>query len=309
MIVYEPNHHFLGDIKHLAKSWTMVKILRGVLAIGVFSLIVCLPIEFYNLHPYLLMDSSVFSFLGIVLSILLVFRTNSAYDRWWEGRKQWGALVNHCRNLSIMIHSTFPPQDKESRKYLAGKIANFCIAFTEHLRKGSKIDELILLSPEEKGLYQTKNHLPNFISYQIHQKIRDAHQAEEISLGDYLNTKPHLQALLDILGACERIKKTPIPFSYAIYIRIFILAYSIMLPFVLVQNYGLWTVPIVMLVFFAFLGVELLAQEIEDPFGLDCNDLPTGDIAHTIKHNIFEVLEVSKSAAPPQEKELYQKVH
>ena len=111
---------------------------------------------------------------------------------------------------------------------------------------------------------------------------------------------------MDILGACERIKKTPIPFSYAVFLKIFITAYGVLLPFALVTTLGLITIPLVMFIFFALLGVELLGEEIEDPFGLDCNDLPTGDIAHTIKGNVFEILEDRKGNA--RKYELYEKV-
>ena len=97
MIIYEPNKHFLTDISHLAKSWTMVKIVRSVLAIGVYSAAVCFGLFYFDLGESMEMNLTVFSFLGVVLSILLVFRTNNSYDRWWEGRKQWGALVNHWR--------------------------------------------------------------------------------------------------------------------------------------------------------------------------------------------------------------------
>ena len=308
MIIYEPNKHFLKDIGHLAKSWTMVKIFRSVLLIGLYCLLICLGITYLNLDEFKGLNSSIFSFLGIVLSILLVFRTNSAYDRWWEGRKQWGALVNHCRNLAVVVHATFPPEDSKSRTYLATRISNFCIAFKEHLRKGPKLDELINLSPKDRAVYEQKQHLPNHISYEIHQLVHAAHQAGHITLGDYLHHKPHLQALLDILGACERIKKTPIPFSYAVYIKVFILAYGLLLPFALFPMFGLWTPLLVMFVFFAFMGVELMAEEIEDPFGLDCNDLPTGDISHTIKRNVHEILGIDKTKLTGVTYELYEKV-
>ena len=312
MIIYEPNKHFLKDIGHLAKSWTMVKIFRSVLAIGVYCLVVSFALKFALDYGYIDefrgLSSNIFSFLGIVLSILLVFRTNSAYDRWWEGRKQWGALVNHCRNLAVVSHATFPPDDRKSREYLATHISNFCIAFKEHLRKGPKLEELINLSEKEKAIYEQKDHVPNHISYEIHQLVHAAHQNGSITLGDYLHHKPHLQALLDILGACERIKKTPIPFSYAVYIKIFILAYGVLLPFALYPSFGLWTPLIVMFVFFAFMGVELMAEEIEDPFGLDCNDLPTGDISHTIKRNVHEILGVKKSKLKGVDRQLYEKV-
>ena len=123
----------------------------------------------------------------------------------------------------------------------------------------------------------------------------------------YINIKAQHQSLLDILGACERIKKTPIPFSYAIYLKIFITAYGILLPFALVSTFSLWTIPLVMFIFFALMGIELMGEEIEDPFGLDCNDLPTGDIAHTIKTNVFEILKDRSGVGKVRKKELYEK--
>ena len=290
MIVYKPNKHFLSDIGHLSKSWTMVKIVRSVLAIGAYTMLVCAPVLYFEWTDDLVMDTSVYSFLGVILSIILVFRTNSAYDRWWEGRKQWGALVNNCRNLALHIRATFPENSMEERKFLAIRISNFCIAFKEHLRKGVQLDELIHLEDEDRKVYSQIDHLPNYISYEIQKSITQEFRKGSFSEAELINIKPHQAALLDILGACERIKKTPIPFSYAVFIKIFILIYGALLPFALMPEFGFWTVPIVMLVFFAFIGIELMAEEIEDPFGLDCNDLPTGTIAHTIKNNVFEIL-------------------
>ncbi len=305
MIVYESNQHFLGDIWHLARSWTMVKIMRMVLVMGVYAgAITAVMMLFFPDHE--LMDGSIFSFLGIVLSILLVFRTNNSYDRWWEGRKQWGALVNTCRNLAIVVHTTFPKEDQHARHQMAKLIANFCIAFKEHLRKGVKLDELILLSEADKAEYATKSHIPAHISLQIHQLVHRVYKGGGITGEDYLNIKPQTEDFMNILGACERIRKTPIPFSYAVFIKIFIAAYAVLLPFALVATFGLWTAPIIMLIFFAFFGIEMMAEEIENPFSLDCNNLPTGTIAMTIKSNVFEILEAEKGEEVITE--LYQKI-
>jgi len=306
MIVYEPNKHFISDIRHLARSWTMVKIMRAVMGMGGYALVVCAVMYWCGPLSHTGMDGTLFSFLGIVLSILLVFRTNNSYDRWWEGRQQWGALVNNCRNLAVLIHTTFPKDDRQGRHLLARDISNFCIAFKEHLRAGVKVDELILLTDEDRQEYAQKAHIPSHISLQIHRNIYRVYRAGGITGEDHLNIKIHTQALLDILGACERIRKTPIPFSYSVFIKIFIAVYGILLPFALYNIFGLWTVPIVMLVFFAFIGVEMMASEIEDPFGLDCNDLPTGTIAHTIKENVFEILEARKGHT--EEAKLYEKI-
>lgn len=308
MIVYQPNKHFFKDISHLARSWTMVKIMRSILLMGVVATAICVPMEMLEWSDQLIMDTSIFSFLGIVLSILLVFRTNSAYDRWWEGRKQWGALVNHCRNLAIMSHAALPQEDEDSRRAMAVLISNFCIALKDHLREGTNTEELIHVTDEEVAEYAKKEHIPNHIAFQIQARIQMMQKAGVFTDADMINIRHNTNALLDILGACERIKKTPIPFSYAVYIKVFIVAYSILLPFALVAEFGLWTIPTVMLVFFAFIGIELMAEEIEEPFGLDCNDLPTASIAHTIKNNVFEILEDQKSIAKVSE-ELYVKLH
>ena len=294
---------------HLYRSWTMTKVLRSVFLIGVYTTICSLvQIHFLDEIAELSMSTGVFSLLGIVLSILLVFRTNTAYDRWWEGRKQWGSLVNHCRNLAIMGASTFPPSAKKEMHQLAVYISNFCISLKEHLRNGVILEELINVSEEELAEYKTKGHVPNHISLQIHHLVKNQNQQNNISGDDLRNFKPQLQALLDILGACERIKKTPIPFSYNVYLKIFITAYGLMLPFAMVPEFGYYSIPIVMFIFFAFIGIELMAEEIEDPFGLDCNDLPTGEIAHTIKNNVFEILDHKSSVGKKVEREEYEKV-
>lgn len=285
----------------------MVKIMRGVGLMGIYTTAVCASVEIFEIQEQIQLNTSIFSLLGVMLSIFLVFRTNTAYDRWWEGRKQWGALVNHSRNLAIYVNTMFPKQDYAIRHYMAVHISNFCIALSEHLRSGTKLDLLIHLSDKERAEYEIKNHIPNHISMQIFDKIAEAHRNKEINEGDYINIKGQHQALLDILGACERIKKTPIPFSYSVYLKIFISAYALLLPLGLVTSFGFTTIPLVMFIFFALLGIELLGEEIEDPFGLDCNDLPTMDMANTISRNVFEILE-HKPQEKVAAKELYTKV-
>ncbi|MEM8525122.1 MAG: bestrophin family protein [Bacteroidota bacterium] len=307
MINYKVNGNWFKDIAHLSKSWTMVKIVRAVLVFGVYATLVCLAIEWLGWMKFVQLNTSIFSLLGVILSIFLVFRTNTAYDRWWEARKQWGALVNNSRNLAIYVDTMFPESNEKVRHFMAKSIANFCIALVEHLRNGVKIEKLIHLNDLERAVYERKGHIPNYIAQQIFDRIASGHRGGEINEGDYINIKAQHQSLLDILGACERIKKTPIPFSYVVYLRLFIIIYGVLLPFALVSTFHLTTIPLAMFIFFSLLGIQLMAEEIEDPFGLDCNDLPTGDIAHTIKGNVYEILEDRVSKA--REVELYEKLH
>jgi putative membrane protein len=235
-----------------------------------------------------------------------VFRTNTAYDRWWEGRKQWGELVNQTRNLAIQLQTVLPAEDQSSRTYLARHISNFCIALRDHLRQGVKMEELHLNADEQREL-KNVTHQPNHLSLWIFQRIHTIYKAGALTEADLINLKPQHQALVDVLGACERIKKTPIPFSYSVYIKVFISLYGIMLPFGLFLDFGFYAIPLTMFIFFAMLGLELMAQEIEEPFGLDCNDLPTGDIAQTIARNVTEIL-TREQMTTGAEKQMYQKV-
>ena len=307
MILYKTNGDWFGDIAHLYKSWTMTRVVRSVLAIGVYAAVFIWLVDYLDLHAYLVMDTTVFSLLGVILSLFLGFRTSTAYDRWWEARKQWGALVNHSRNMAIYVDSMWPESDTGIRRFMAKHIGNFCLALAWHLRDGVKLDHLVYLSPEEEAYYDTKDHIPNFIALRIFQLMAAAHRDGTINEGDYINIKAQHQALLDILGACERIKKTPIPFSYNVYLKIIVTVYGLLLPLGLVESFGWTAVPVTMFVFFALLGIELMGEEIEDPFGLDCNDLPTNDIAHTIKKNVFEILE-DRAPVEEADKELYTKV-
>ncbi len=309
MINYQPNKNWLRDLSHIYESTTMRRILLAVAGIGLATALLCVIVDYFDLHGALRMGSGVYSLLGIALSIVLAFRTNTAYDRWWEGRKQWGSLVNNCRNLAIMLHAALPKEDKETRKFFAKHISNFCIAFKEHLRDGAQVQELILMKPEERALYATKNHIPNYITFVLYNRVEQAYRNGEIRDMDFLNIKPQITALLDILGACERINKTPIPFSYAIYIKMFIIFYGLFLPLGLVEDFGYWTIPMTMIVFFAFVGLELMAEEIEEPFGNDNNDLPTANIAHTIKNNVFEILEARNPVVDNKTATDYNDIH
>lgn len=302
MIEYSPNRNWWRDLRHLGTSWTLQRIVRAVLAVGGYTLVLSFLMSKFNVQ----VDKSIsgtFSLLGVILSIVLVFRTNTAYDRWWEGRKLWGALVNHSRNLAIQLDSVLPGEERGARSGFARLIANFALALSEHLRRGVDPSTLIPPGPDEEddplGGARLPGHIPAHIARTIINRIHDARRDGVIDGFDVLALKPHTQALLDVAGACERIRKTPIPFSYSVFIKLFIVAYAALLPIGLVPEYGYLSVPLVMLIVFALLGLELMAGEIEDPFGLDCNDLPTATIAEAIRGDVAELLRVAPEKAQP----------
>ncbi len=288
MIEYTPNREWFRDLRHLGTSWTLRRIARAVLAVGVYSLAVC----FISLR--LNMDgqrsiSNAFSLLGLILSIVLAFRTSTAYERWWEGRKEWGILVNHSTNLAIQLNAILPPDDRELRASYARLIGDFALALSRHLRdEGGPV-----------GSNGATNQSPASVARAIVAQIFEARRDGTIDGSDAIFLITHAQGLINVAGDCERIKKTPIPFSYSVFIKLFIVLYAAMLPVGLVPEYGYLAVPLTMLVVFALLGLELMAEEIEDPFGTDCNDLPTATIAAAIQSETARLLGTSGPALAP----------
>jgi len=231
------------------------------------------------------------SLLGIVLGLFLVFRTNSAYDRWWEGRKLWGSMVNNTRNLAHKLNAFLDKGDQKNRVWFAQMIPNFVVSVKEHLREGVKSSDLDLI--EEEGFTERLEgvkHLPNRLSSMMYERVNDLYKRKTLSGEQLFVVDKELKEFSEILGACERIKNTPIPYSYTMYIKQFIFIYTITLPFALVTTSGYITVPIVALITFVLLSVELIAEEIEDPFGRDINDLPTDELSEKIRDNVREIL-------------------
>lgn len=289
MVIYNPKNWF-GLIFKFHKSDTFRMLIPGMLSIAVYSfLVVYVEVEFLNLKYKT--TPLVHSILGFVISMLLVFRTNTAYERWWEGRKQWGALVNCSRNMALKIRAFIPKENTEKRTRLKKALGNFAFALKEHMRSGVIRKELEEIDTDVVIFSENINHIPNRIAGYIAEELNKSYMAGELSGDQLIVLNPELTALTDITGACERIKKTPIPYSYSLFIKKFIFIYVMTMPFGFVSDFKYWTIPVVVFTFYVLVSLELIAEEIEDPFGNDANDLPTDDIAGTIRKNINEILE------------------
>ncbi len=288
MVVYNAKDWF-GLIFKFHKAETFSKLKWVMLSLAVYCFIICyVEIEVYNLQYA--STTIVHSLLGFVISLLLVFRTNTAYDRWWEGRKQWGALVNVSRNFSLKINAFIPKEEKERKMKLAAMTAAYAGVLRDHLRNESTFVVATNLPDFMKDEVGDTEHIPNFLANAMQHSLLEMYQKEEISEGAYLAMLQDLNAFTDICGACERIKKTPIPYTYNIFIKKFIFAYIMTMPFGFVSDFGYWTIGITVFTFYALASLELIAEEIEDPFGTDSNDLPTDGLAETIAKNVAEVV-------------------
>lgn len=287
MISYNPKDWFTFIFK-FHKADTFRSLLPLIIGIGIYCGIVAyLEIEYFKLAEtsYVKNITIMHSLLGFVISLLLVFRTNTAYDRWWEGRKQWGALVNNSRNFAVKLSGIL--EHKDDKLFFRKTVPYYAYVLNLHL-KDEKISQELF---EEFNInVEHKKHKPNQVAKLLFKKLNELRKENKITNEQLLILNPEITSFLDICGACERIKNTPIPFSYSVFLKKFIFFYVMTLPFGYVFSLGYYTIPVVIFIFYVLASLELIAEEIEDPFGNDENDLPTERIAENIKKNIEEIL-------------------
>ena len=290
MVTYNPKEWF-SYIFRFHRADTFRKLFPAMVGIAIYSGIVAfLEIEYWKLSDttHIKNVSMMHNLLGVVLSLLLVFRTNTAYERWWEGRKLWGELVNNSRNLAFKLSSMLAPKD---RIFFQKAIPLFAENLKRHLQH-----EAVDFQPlKEIGVEgKAGNHIPNLIVKAIKRRVNVLYKTRKIK-GEHLIVLDNgLESFGNICGGCERIKNTPIPYSYSAFIKKFIFFYTITMPFGHAFTLGYYMIPIVIFVFYALASLELIAEEIEDPFGKDPNDLPLMRIASTIEHNIDEIFDEGK---------------
>jgi putative membrane protein len=296
MINYNPKN-WLYLLTHAYSKQVMRTLTPVLLILGVFTLLCCyLMITVFELHEAEFKPTiAMHSLLGIVLGLFLVFRTNSAYDRWWEGRRLWGALVNSTRNMALKLNA-YMLDDFEERKWFSLMIPNFVIATKETLRNGVHMQELDFPDDAVAREVEASKHRPNIISSLMYRRVNELYRKGKITGDQYINVDKEMKDLIDFMGACERIRSTPIPYSYSMYIKKFIFIYIVTLPFAFVTLSGYMTIPIVEIIAYVIFSVELIAEEIEDPFGRDVNDLPTDELCGKIRDNVKEILGIQVHA-------------
>jgi ion channel-forming bestrophin family protein len=294
MINYNPKDWFTFTFR-FHKADTFRKLLPLITGVAIYAAIIgYIEIEVLQLSDksYLKNIPAMHGLLGFAISMLLVFRTNTAYDRWWEGRKLWGALVNNSRNLAIKLSVMLPESEKEQRDFFRKTIPAYAYALVNHLRKEKTRIELFeddIKHPLFKKI-DTGKHIPNQVALLIFKHVQQLYNDGKITGDQLIVLNAELQSFTDICGACERIKNTPIPFSYSVFIKKFIFFYIMTLPFGYAFTMGYYMAPVVAFIFYVLASLELIAEEIEDPFGGDSNDVPTEKIALNIHKHVSEIL-------------------
>ncbi len=223
------------------------------------------------------------SLFGAALSLLMVLRTNSAYDRWWEGRKLWGALVNNCRNLALKV-TAMAEVDDEQHERARELIVCFPKALKEHLREGATQETVESLHPAPP---EDTSHFPAYISGEMFKLVRGWREEGKLNKMDHHLIDSHIVSFMDICGACERIRNTPLPLAHRALIPQLLGLYLLIVPLGL--DLTAVNVIVTLGVSYFLLGLELAAEDIEEPFGHDCSDLPLDQITLNIRRSVDEI--------------------
>jgi ion channel-forming bestrophin family protein len=269
-------------------------ILPTLLLMSCYALLLTLLDQYWQPLPHL--DVAPFEYTGVVLGLVLVFRTNAGHERWWEARKLWGGIVNQSRNLVIeALH--YGPQDSPWREAMVKWTIAFSVSAKESLRNSKDFDCLAdLLSEQELDELKSAIHMPLFVASKMAfllQKARSGYQHID-GFGFWLLERQRI-LLIDYIGGCERILKTPMPLVYAIKTRRFILLFLLLLPFSLIEKAGFITVPIFFLVAYPLLSLDRIGIELQNPFSIkNLSHLPLQTICDTIKLQCLALLEQSQ---------------
>jgi putative membrane protein len=299
MVNYDPHdwYNHLFDIQG-----SMIREITGRLLTCVLWAMAVVAVHHYFFAPRglsLAMPETAHSLVGVALGLLLVFRTNASYDRFWEGRKQWGAIVNESRNMarSASVYLATAPD-------LIGPLLLWTSAFSwatmYRLRGKAQLGaNASALPAEDVRTVLAANHPPLAVARRITQQLAEAHRRGAISDYVLISLDQNVQLLIDYMGACERIRNTRIPYAYMVHLRRALILYCFTLPFALLDRFGWGTSFAVLLVAYVLYGIEEIGVEIEDPFGEDTNDLPLEQFCATIEENLRGMADAQEKGAPP----------
>ncbi|MFH7015362.1 bestrophin family protein [Flavobacterium sp. FlaQc-47] len=234
--------------------------------------------------------------IGTIISLLLAFKSNQAYDRWWEARIVWGAIVNDSRTLIRQVLTFYKDPDfsveaNEFKENFAKRQIAWCYSLGQSLRNKDALKPLEgLISEEEMRFVQNHQNIPNAILLLHARDLRNAKNDKRINMYQQVEIDNTLSRLCDEMGKCERIKNTIFPTTYSMYIRMTLCLFIILLPFGLISVLSWFAIPLITAIAGAFFLIEKMAIHLQDPFENRPTDTPVTTIANTIEKNITQML-------------------
>jgi ion channel-forming bestrophin family protein len=265
------------------------------------ALVILYAIGFEAIHHFYNAGSvnipiAVPAILGTIISLLLGFKSNQAYDRWWEARTVWGAIVNDSRSLVRQVISfykdpNFSVEAGEFRERFAKRQAAWCYALAQSLRGKDAIKPLTtLLTPDDLRFVKNFKHVPNAILMLHAKDLKKALDEGRINAYQQVSMDNMLTNLCDSMGKCERIKNTVFPTTYSMYIRFTLCLFIILLPFGLKDYLGWLQIPVVGVIGAACFLIEKMAIHLQDPFENRPTDTPMISISNNIENNLMQMV-------------------
>lgn len=234
--------------------------------------------------------------IGTVISLLLAFKSNQAYDRWWEARMIWGAIVNDSRTLLRQVIGFYKDPDfsveaNEFKESFAKRQAAWCYSLGQALRGKDPLKPIKnLLSADEFRYVSKHKHVPNAILILHSRALKIAKDQGKINTYEQVEIDNTLTRLCDSMGKCERIKNTVFPTTYSLYIRFTLCLFIMLLPFGLTNLVGWLQIPLVTTIAAAFFLVEKMAIHLQDPFENRPTDTPVTTISTAIEKNLMQMV-------------------
>ena len=229
--------------------------------------------------------------IGVPLGLLLVFRTNASYDRFWEGRRLFGAIVNRCRDFSRQAATWLgddPLLCAELRRLLLAMVA----LVNQRLRQETDLSALgPWLTDAERSSLELLGARSSVVATWLGQRLAKRAALGTLSEQRLQQMDLSLSGLIDALGGAERIMKTPVPFAYAQHIKIFVLLFCLTVPFAMASTMHWLTPAGAALLAFGLFGIDEIGVEIEEPFGYDANDLPLDQILKGIERDTLDIVQ------------------
>lgn len=229
-----------------------------------------------------------------IVALILAFRTNTGYNRFWEGRALWGTMVNASRNLARHA-STHAQDDSDGEHELKKWIVVFAYVTRRRLRGQTSWPEVDrLLTADEARTLADAPHPSLYASSRISAIVTRWRREGRVDSILAVDAERFVAQLVDNLGGCERILKTPTPLGYVLLIERFIALYLATLPFMLVTRIEALTPIVAMMIAYPILLIDALARDLDEPFGQDPSDLPLTSICMTIEKDVL-------GTTPPRE--------
>jgi len=289
-----------------AWRYVMPQVGRPLILLFFYSVGVSLLVRGGYLVAFVSMPELPLSMMGAALGIFLGFRTNSAYDRWWEARMLWGQLVNQSRSLVRQAASftrAYPDHGAADRwvETVAATQIGFVHALRSHLRREDVIETLRSYVDESMRLsLASATNVPVTFLHRLGLLIGEAAAGKMIDGFHLQRLDETVSALTDVQGGCERIKNTPLPRQYDLFPEVFTYVYCALLPVGLVERMGLATAPLVVLVAFVFLATNRIGRNIENPFEGSPHDTPMTALSTMIERELRQTLNQADIPQPAQ---------